>query len=117
LIEGYIDQLGVPVIDIQFAGRTWVATLDTGFNGYLELPDELLGIVDARFLGRADSLLAGGNVVTEDHYEVRFPFDGDMRRVRATFSPGEGILIGTRMLVPYRLTIVFPDRTVFLERE
>jgi predicted aspartyl protease len=117
LIEGYIDEIGVPVIDIPFAGRTWVATLDTGFNGYLELPEDMREAVDARYLGRADSLLAGGNIVTEDQYAVRFPFDGDVHRVRATFSPGEGILIGTRMLAPYRLTIVFPDRKLFLERE
>ena len=117
MIEGYIDELGVPVIDIHFAGRTWIATLDTGFNGYLELPEDLRGVVDARYLGRSDSLLAGGNVVSEAQYAVQFPFDGDVHRVRATFSPGDGILIGTRTLAPYRLTVVFPDGTVFLERE
>jgi hypothetical protein len=33
LIEGRIDERGVPVIEIPFAGRTWTATIDTGFTG------------------------------------------------------------------------------------
>jgi len=117
LIEGRIDDRGVPVIEIVFAGRTWNATIDTGFNGYLELPEELRNAVAARFLGPSQSLLAGGNIVTEDQYAVHFPFDGAIRRVRATFAPGDGILIGTRMLMPYRLTVDFPDGRVWLKRD
>ena len=115
MIEGRIDDRGVPVIEIIFAGRAWTATIDTGFNGYLELPEELLHAVSARFLCTSESLLAGGNIVTEDQYAVHFPFDGSVRRVRATFAPGDGILIGTRMLMPYRLPVDFPDGRVWLE--
>ena len=50
-MEGAVDDRGVPVIDIAFAGRTWTATIDTGFNGYLELPDEIREAVDARYIG------------------------------------------------------------------
>lgn len=112
-----VDERGVPVIEFMVAGRTWTALIDTGFNGYLELPEELYDAVSARFIGTSQSLLAGGHVATEDQYVVRLPFDGDVVRVRATFAPGHGILLGTRMLQDYRLTISFGDRHVWLERE
>jgi hypothetical protein len=32
---------GEPVIMLTVAGQTWSATIDTGFNGELELPDAL----------------------------------------------------------------------------
>jgi predicted aspartyl protease len=94
-----------------------MATIDTGFNGYLELPESLWDVVSPKFIGQSQSLLAGGHVVTEDQYAVTFPFDGDKLRVRATFAPGETILMGTRLLFPYRLTVDFPERRVWLERE
>ncbi len=117
MIEGRIDERGVPVIEIRLTGRTWTATIDTGFNGYLELPEDLRHAVAPQFIGRAESLLAAGHVVTEDQYVVRFPFEGEVRRVRATFAPGDGILIGTGLLMAYRLTIDFPERHVWLERD
>ena len=115
MIEGRIDERGVPVIEIPFHGRNWIATIDTGFNGLLELPEELRDAVGARLMGRSQSFLAGGNIVTEDQFAVSFPFDGELRRVRATFAPGDGVLIGTRMLGAYRLTIDFSDGSVWLE--
>jgi predicted aspartyl protease len=41
MIEGMVDERGVPVIELMVAGRKWSGLIDTGFNGYLELPEEL----------------------------------------------------------------------------
>ncbi len=117
MIEGRIADRGVPVVEISFVGRTWTATSDTGFNGHLEMPEDLRYSVAAQFLGISDSLLAGGRVVSEYQYAVKFPFDGELLRVRATFAPGDGILNGTRILMSYRLIIDFPDRRLWLEQE
>src|SRR5258708_6582281 len=116
-MEGIVDQRGVPVIDIFLGGRTWVATVDTGFNGDLELPEALRPLVNPRFAGGAESLLAGGVSITEDQFRVSFPLDGSVVSALATFAPGEGILIGTRLLKPYRLTVDFPESRVWLERD
>ena len=117
MIEGFIDDREVPVILLKLAGRTWVCTIDTGFNGYLELPEELRDVVSAKYIGTLGSILAGARVVEEDHFNVRFPFDGELLRATATFAPCDVILIGTLLLAPYRLTIDFPARRVWLERE
>ena len=106
---------GVPVIMLPIAGQLWQGTIDTGFNGDLELPAGLRLFVNARFMGRMTSLLASGQHSEEDLYLVEVPFDGQMVHAEATFVPGQEILIGTHLLRSYRLEISFPAQTVLLE--
>ena len=115
MIVGIITADGVPTIEVDVGGQRWQAIIDTGFNGELELPERLRSHVDARFVGRATSLLAAHQQVEEDVFLVSFPFDGRMVRVQATFVDGDEILIGTRMLRDYRLQIDFPVRSVAIE--
>lgn len=104
------------MIDVEIAGQSWTAIVDTGFNGELELPDELRSHVNAEFVGRATSLLAANQRIDEDLYLVDFPFDGQTLRVEATFVDGEELLIGTGLLRDHRLEIDFPARRVTIER-
>jgi hypothetical protein len=116
VIAGSVTDNGVPVITLVVAGQTWLATIDAGFNGDVELPEALRPAVRPRFIGRISSALAGGQSLEEDVYLVDFPFDGRTLRAEATFVPDSEILIGTQLLRPYRLEIHFPERTVLLER-
>jgi predicted aspartyl protease len=116
VIVGTVNDAGIPTIALTVAGLTWSATIDTGFNGDLELPTLLRPFVNARFIGHVLSLLAGGQSVEEDTYRVDFPFDGQTVVAQATFVPGGEILIGTHFLRGYRLEINFVERTVLLER-
>ena len=59
--------------------------MDTGFNGDLELPEELQDLFDARFVGRVTSSLAGGQTIEEDVYLIDFPFDD--RNLQAEVTP------------------------------
>ena len=72
--------------------------------------------VDARFIGRIHSLLAGGQMLEEDSYLVTFPFDGVDVTADATFVEQNELLIGTHLLRNYRLEVHFPASTVSLER-
>jgi predicted aspartyl protease len=117
VIEGIVDEKGIPVVSLTIAGQEWQATIDTGFNGDLELPYALGSHVNPQCFGRGLSLLAGGQSVEEEHYLVDFPFDGRTVRALATFVPGDEILIGTHLLSDYRLLIDFPASEVKLERE
>ena len=117
MIEGTIDEKGLPIIILSIAGRGWKATIDTGFNGDLELPYALGSYLNPQFFGRGLSLLAGGQSLEEEHYLVDFPFDGEVVRALATFVSREEILIGTHLLADYRLLIDFPAAEVKLERD
>lgn len=117
MIEGSVDEKGLPIVTLLIAGKEWKATIDTGFNGDLELPYGLGSHVNPQFFGRGLSLLAGGQSLEEEHYLVDFPFDGEVVRALATFVSGDEILIGTHLLRDYRLLIDFPASEVKLERE
>jgi predicted aspartyl protease len=116
VIEGTVSEDGVPRIEIALAGRTWLAIVDTGFNGDLELPRELQDEVMARQIGTVQSSLAGGVTITEDYFEVRFPFDGRDVVAEATFVDGNELLIGTRLMRSYKLEIDFPMSRIELRR-
>ena len=116
MIRGRVSEEGVPFVQLRLEGRDWTAVIDTGFNGYLELPEKLRTAVNAHFLERIQSLLAGGHLVEEDAYLVQFPFDSETIDPEATFSPGDEILIGTRLIRNYRLAIDFVRKDVLLER-
>lgn len=116
MIHGTVNDDGTPVIRFAVAQQFLTAIIDTGFNGDLELPDELREHVNARFLCRVRSLLAAGQSVDEDNYLVEIQFDGKIVTAEATFSPGREILVGTHLLRRYRLEINFDQRSVVLER-
>src|ERR1041384_7420245 len=95
---GTVSTDGVPTIPLQIAGRDWPAVIDTGFNGDLELPEDLRGVLNARRVGRVTSALAGGQTIEEDVYLVELPFDGQIIHAEATFVPSSHILIGTHLM-------------------
>ncbi len=116
MLRGMVSVEGVPTITLFIAERHLAATIDTGFNGDLELPEFLQKALTSRFVGRAISALAGGQTIEEDVYLVEFPFDGRVVVAETTFVAGQDILIGTRLLREYRLQINFVSQTVELER-
>ena len=116
MIAGTVRPDGVPVVTLSLGGRDWTAIIDTGFSGDLELPTSLRPLVNARFLGQARSLLAGGQMIIEDIYLVDFPFDGQVVSAEATFVAGSEILPGTHLMRYHRLEVWFAAGTVLLER-
>ena len=117
MIAGSVTDDGVPTIEVRVGDQLWQGTIDTGFNGQLELPEQLRGHVNAQLVGRTTSLLAANRRIEEDLYLVDFPFDGRIFRAQATFSDSATLLIGTGLLTEYRLGIDFPARTVTLDRD
>lgn len=116
MIAGQISQVKIPTISLEVAGVTYLAVIDTGFNGYLELPSGLRSVLPSRYTGRVKSLLAGGQCIEEETYLVHFPFDGEVIEANVTFVDGEKILVGTQMLRNHRLEIDFPAGTVVLQQ-
>ena len=115
MIRGVVSTDGVPTIILTIANQNWEATIDTGFNGDLELPESLRNSLNTRYVGRVTSALAGGQTIEESVYLVDFPFDGVVIQAEATFVANSEILIGTHLLREYRLLVNFVRQTVELE--
>ena len=116
MMYGTVSDIGVPTIILPIVGQEWSATIDTGFNGDLELPEVLRNVLKPQYVGRVTSSLAGGQTIEEDVYLVDFPFDSQIIQARATFVVDSDILIRTRLLQEYRLQIDFVRRAVVLEK-
>jgi predicted aspartyl protease len=115
VIRGVVSADGVPIITLSIIGREWTAIIDTGFNGDLELPEDWRDSLNAWYVGRVKSALAGGQIIEEDVYLVEFPFDDRMVQAEATFVSSSQILLGTHLLQDYRLEINFVSKAVKLE--
>ena len=50
-MRGKVTGEGVPILTLTVAGQDWTTVIDTGFNGDLELPNELRDLVQPRFKG------------------------------------------------------------------
>ncbi|MEX0777856.1 MAG: hypothetical protein WD042_19315 [Phycisphaeraceae bacterium] len=116
MIRGHVSDDGTPYVALPIAGSTWQAVVDTGFNGYLELPLVLQEQLHPTFVGRATSRLAGGQSVEEDVFLVNIPFDDHMIRAAVTFVDSDELLLGTAMLRCHQLRIDFPMRSLELVR-
>lgn len=116
MIQGIVTDGQEPQITFRIGRREWTALVDTGFNGYLELPELLKGVLKPRYIGEVRSFLAGGRMIVEKNYEVQFPFDGEITRAEVSFAPGDTILVGTQLLRHHRLEINFPEQTLSLQR-
>ncbi len=116
MITGIVTEDGVPLIHVSVGDRLWPSVIDTGFNGWLELPDSCRDVVTPLFLGRIVSELAGGVKIEEDAFSLEFPFDGDSIESEVTFVESDAILIGTALLANHHLEIDFPAKTVNLDR-
>ena len=115
-MRGKVTDEGVPILTLTVGDQDWTTVIDTGFNGDLELPNELRHLVQPRFKGQFHSLLAGGQTILEDTFEVQFPLDGQTVIAEATFTNSSEILLGTGMLRRHRLGINFPKQSVRLNR-
>ena len=116
MIEGFVTDEDVPEIIMVIAGREWQTIVDTGFNGFLELPQELeanLELIDA---GPVESLLASNQVIIEPSYDVEVIFDGNPILANVTFCESESVLLGTKMLKEHRLEIDFPNQSLRISR-
>ena len=116
MIRGTVSADGTPTVSLAISDQEWSAIVDTGFNGDLELPNELRIELNAQYVGQVESALAGGQVIEEEMYSVDFPFDGASISAEATFVDGDQILIGTHLLRKYRLTINFVKKSLKLKR-
>jgi predicted aspartyl protease len=115
-MKGELTHGGTPILRLNIAGEEWVAIIDTGFSGDLELPQELSQHFQGIPSGKEQFLLAGGIVVTDDMFVVDFPFDGEILSAQVAYAEVSEILIGTGLLKDYRLEIDFHAGTLELTR-
>ncbi|MGH9854688.1 MAG: clan AA aspartic protease [Blastocatellia bacterium] len=91
------------------------AVIDTGFNGYLTLPNHLISLLNLPFAGNRSATLGDGSAVVLDVYFATVSWHGQDRDVLTLQAEG-GALVGMSLLYGSRLSLeVVDDGDVVIE--
>ena len=109
MIIGKITANREAIIELEVVGSSQKkekveAVVDTGFNGYLTLPNDLINYLKLQRAGSRHVTLGDGNVVVLDMYFAKVVWHGEEREVLALQADG-GPLIGMSLLYGSRLVL------------
>jgi len=101
IIELEVSSPGQPPQQIE-------AVIDTGYNGYLTLPSQLVSVLQLPFAGHRRGTLADGSVIRLDVYLASVVWHGRQKDVLISQAVGTP-LIGMSLLEGSRLTMNVVD--------
>jgi len=84
------------------------AVIDTGFNGYLTLPSNLITRLRLQFVGNRRATLGDGNVVVMDMYLAKILWHRQERELLVLQADG-GPLVGMSLLYGSRVVLEVID--------
>lgn len=91
------------------------ALMDTGFNGDLMLPKELVQEAGLPYLGDVACMTASGETVSVDVYTGSMRWLGSQMRIRILAGPGSAMLLGMGLLRNARLVMQPSTRTLDID--
>ena len=101
------------IIKLEVAGpgsqaRKVEALIDTGYNGYITLPDDQVTVLQLPFAGHRRARLADGTVILLNMYQAEITWHGRQRNVLVSQAEGPS-LIGMSTLRGSRLVMDVVD--------
>jgi clan AA aspartic protease len=121
MIAGIVNADFEPIIPLSvcgFDGEVYAqdAIVDTGFNGWLSLPPDLIAQLNLRWKRRGRAILGDGSECVFDVYEAVLAWDGDLLTIPVDEADSEP-LVGMSLMEGYRLLIqVFEGGRVELSK-
>ncbi len=121
MIEGFVNDDLEPIVEIDLTGmgvveRTF-GTIDTGFNGYLCVPKDIVEKMDLTYIATDWFELGNGEIVESDMFVSKVNFDGKECEILVVLSTSQDILIGTSLLKTKTLFVDFVKRRVVVKDE
>ncbi len=120
MITGKITANREAVIELEIIGSIQEkekveGVIDTGFNGYLTLPNDLISYLKLHLAGSRHVTLGDGNVVVLDMYFAKVLWHGQEKEVLVLRADG-GPLIGMSLLYGNRVMLeVINDGNVTID--
>ena len=112
MILGFVLDL-TPRVKLTLRGQSSAVTLDfvvdTGFEGEIALPRDIIAKVNAAYAGPQTIRLADGTFGKESRYIATIQWDGDNREVEILSLRTGVALLGVELLADNRLTIDLAD--------
>jgi clan AA aspartic protease len=94
----------LPVQSLRGREQAIEAVIDTGFNGYLTLPPDLVAGLGLPFRRNGRAVLGDGSEITFDIHEAIILWDGRLRRIAVDVADTDPLL-GMGLLYGYELNL------------
>jgi clan AA aspartic protease len=109
MITGIVNADFEPIIPLSICGSngkvyTQEAIVDTGFNGWLSLPPDLIAELNLKWKRRGRAILGDGTECVFDVYEAVLVWDGNMLTIPIDEADSEP-LVGMSLMEGYQLTV------------
>jgi clan AA aspartic protease len=109
MISGWVNTyreaiVRLPVRSLQGREQTVEVVIDTGFNGYLTLPPDLISALGLPFRRNGRAVLGDGSEITFDIHEAVILWDGKPRRIAVDAADTEPLL-GMSLLDGHELSL------------
>jgi clan AA aspartic protease len=109
MIIGIVNADFEPIIPLSICGSdgkvyTQEAIVDTGFNGWLSLPPDLIAELNLKWKRRGRAILGDGTECVFDVYEAVLVWDGNMLTIPIDEADSEP-LVGMSLMEGYQLTV------------
>ena len=109
MITGIVNADFEPIIPLLICdsdGRVYTqeAIVDTGFNGWLSLPPDLIAELNLKWKRRGRAILGDGSECVFDVYEAVLVWDGNMLTIPIDEADSEP-LVGMSLMENYQLTV------------
>ena len=108
MIVGRITNNQEAIIELEIVGlnrrEKIEVVVDTGFDGYLTLPGDLINRLGLRRAGRRYAILGDGNTVALELYRTKVLWHGEEREVPVLRTDG-GPLVGMALLEGNRVIL------------
>ena len=108
---------GLPLVTILIRSREIEALLDTGFDGWLMLPEEIIQELNLQYIGQTDYELADGEIVESKLYEAEMDWLGETKKFPVVATPSDLSLLGMGLLANAK-TLLRPAKNILqIEKE
>jgi clan AA aspartic protease len=121
MITGIVNPDFEPIIPLSICGAdgkvyTQDAIVDTGFNGWLSLPPDLIAQLDLKWKRRGRAILGDGSECVFNVYEAVLVWDGNFLTIPIDEADSEP-LVGMSLMEGYQLIVqVFEGGRVELSK-
>ena len=104
-LHGFFED-GMPFIFIRVEGKEFKALVDTGYDGFVLLPEEEIRKLKLMELGKTQYATADGKLHEGKIYRGKLEFFGASYDVAVDCTEGSFTLIGMKFLQPLRFVMI-----------
>ena len=103
--------LGLPFVTLKIGNLEIEAVLDTGFNGSLLLPENIIQNLQFKAIGSAEYAMADGTLSESKVFSVEIDWLGGRKKVSVVSSESDLSLVGMELLYDIQ-TMLHPAKNI-----